>query len=302
MKTLAIVIPAYKSAYLDRTLQSLVNQTCQRFHLYIGDDNSPFTVYEVIKPYFKQLDITYVRFDTNLGGTSLVQQWRRCVNLTSEDYIWLFSDDDLLPIDAVERFWKFEEQMSGKFDICRLQLDFINRDDQHLLTYGRHPEWQTAKAFLIERLQGQTLSAASEYIFTREVYKKYGFVEFPVAWCSDDASWIQMGEQKGLFTIEGLPVLMRMSGDNISSSNYQRAARLDAVLQFASWIRTRYILQSQILEHYIRNQINLLHLPLYMRFRIWYCKSVSKKWRLALIMNSRLIYKLIIVLDNHNIK
>ena len=39
---LAIIIPAYKAAYLDRTLDSLSQQTDKEFSIYIGDDNSPY--------------------------------------------------------------------------------------------------------------------------------------------------------------------------------------------------------------------------------------------------------------------
>ena len=47
-ETLAIVIPAYKRDFLAETLQSLVNQTNQHFHLYIGDDHSPYNLKEVV--------------------------------------------------------------------------------------------------------------------------------------------------------------------------------------------------------------------------------------------------------------
>lgn len=38
---LAIIIPYYKLIFFEATLQSLVNQTDQRFRVYIGDDASP---------------------------------------------------------------------------------------------------------------------------------------------------------------------------------------------------------------------------------------------------------------------
>ena len=37
---LAIVIPAYKAAFFERTLESIALQTDQRFRVYIGDDAS----------------------------------------------------------------------------------------------------------------------------------------------------------------------------------------------------------------------------------------------------------------------
>lgn len=40
---LAIIIPYYKLAFFEENLQSLSNQTDQRFKVYIGDDASPET-------------------------------------------------------------------------------------------------------------------------------------------------------------------------------------------------------------------------------------------------------------------
>ena len=55
MKRLAIIIPAYKSKFLRQTLDSLVNQTNQNFNLYIGDDNSPFNIKEIVDDYKDKL-------------------------------------------------------------------------------------------------------------------------------------------------------------------------------------------------------------------------------------------------------
>lgn len=292
-ETLAIVIPAYKMQYLDDTLQSLANQTCQRFKVYIGDDCSPSPIRDVVEPYFNRIEVSYIRFDTNFGRSSLVQQWYRCVNLTSEDYIWLFSDDDVLPNDAVERFWQFAEEHRGNFDICRFQLDFIDNQSKHMLTLGRHPIWQSASDFLRERLLGATLSAASEYVFTRQAYLQYGFVEFPVAWCSDDASWVQMGERRGIFTIEGVPVLMRMSGDNISSSNFQTKQRFEAVILFLQWISQRYSINQSILTEYIRTQIVILDVPFATRCKILKCTCLTNLSKLSLLLNHNIVYKVL---------
>ena len=109
MKSLAIIIPAYKDTYLRETLDSLVSQTINDFVVYIGDDCSPYNLKSIVNEYECKLNIVYVRFDNNLGGQSLVAQWNRCVAMSKEKYIWLFSDDDLLPPNAVERFWNFEE-------------------------------------------------------------------------------------------------------------------------------------------------------------------------------------------------
>ena len=52
MKSLAIIIPAYKDTYLRETLDSLVSQTINDFVVYIGDDCSPYNLKSIVNEYF----------------------------------------------------------------------------------------------------------------------------------------------------------------------------------------------------------------------------------------------------------
>lgn len=94
---LAIVIPAYKSTFLAAALDSIAVQTCQDFTLYIGDDNRPNHLGAIVDRYRDRINLVYHRFDTNLGGKDLVAQWERCIDMSQgEEWIWLFSDDDVM--------------------------------------------------------------------------------------------------------------------------------------------------------------------------------------------------------------
>jgi hypothetical protein len=73
---LAIIIPFYKLTFFDETLQSLANQTDKHFKVYIGDDAS----LEKLFKYKGKFDFVYQRFETNLSGISLTQQWERCID------------------------------------------------------------------------------------------------------------------------------------------------------------------------------------------------------------------------------
>jgi glycosyltransferase involved in cell wall biosynthesis len=49
MNKLAIIIPAYKITFLDEALNSIANQTCLDFTVYIGDDASPHNIESIVK-------------------------------------------------------------------------------------------------------------------------------------------------------------------------------------------------------------------------------------------------------------
>ena len=95
---IAVIIPAYKDTYLLNTLISINNQTDKKFNLYICNDSSPYNIEKVLADFKKinKIHFEYIKFENNLGGSDLIQHWNRCINqIKNEEWIWLFSDDDL---------------------------------------------------------------------------------------------------------------------------------------------------------------------------------------------------------------
>lgn len=108
---LAIVIPAYKSEFFYVALESIAKQSCKDFTLYIGDDASPDDLKTIADKFTGKINIVYHRFHENTGLKDLAKQWEQCVGLSEdEDFIWLFSDDDLMPADGVELFYRAIEK------------------------------------------------------------------------------------------------------------------------------------------------------------------------------------------------
>ena len=81
--------------------------------MYIGDDCSPGNLYSIVEKYENRIPIVYKHFDENLGGKDLVAQWERCIDLVGdEEWIWLFSDDDIMDPTCVENFYRYIASVS----------------------------------------------------------------------------------------------------------------------------------------------------------------------------------------------
>lgn len=217
---LAIVIPAYKSTFLSAALDSIAAQTCKDFTLYIGDDCSPHDLKSIVDKYTDKINIVYKRFDENLGGRDLVAQWERCIDMTQgEEWLWLFSDDDVMESECVASFFK-EIQINGTtHDIYHFNVKVIN--DKGIIT--RTPKKYPLVIFSIDyykgKMSGVYISLVVENIFSRNVYEKNeGFQNFDLAWGSDTATWIKFMNEKGMKSIIGPNVLWRSGSENISSS------------------------------------------------------------------------------------
>ena len=237
---LAIVIPAYKADFLRDALESIASQTSQQFHLYIGDDNSPQDLYSIVRSFEGRINLTYKKFEANLGGQDLVAHWDRCIDLThDEEWIWLFSDDDVMGADCVETFFEGMRQNEGT-DLFHFNIKVIDRNGQPVKTCNPFPERMAVNDFFSQRIQYQVNSTVVEYIFSRKKYLQSGFINFDLAWCSDDATWIEFGRDAGIVTLAGPTVYFRESGINISSDLKDRSVvlrKVNSSVAYIHWVK-----------------------------------------------------------------
>ena len=241
---LAIIIPAYKSAFLDATLKSIFSQTDNRFNLYIGDDASPNNLFSIVEPYLEYSNVFYYRFDSNLGGYDLVSHWNRCIELTNnEEWIWLFSDDDLMDSNCVEEFYYYIKENS-EAQLLHFNVQIIDENDNNLKELLPFPEKCDNYFFFKSRLNYEIYSFAVEYVFKRELYiRKEKFQNFDLAWCADDATWIKFSSDSYINTIPRTIVKWRYSGSNISSikSDYSIISRkILAGAAYINWVENQF--------------------------------------------------------------
>lgn len=240
MKThqLAIVIPAYKAKYLRDTLESISQQTCKNFTLYIGDDHSPEDIYSIVQQFENKINIIYKRFDTNLGGKDLVKQWERCISLTQEEeeWIWIFSDDDIMGKRCVESFYNTIK--TNNYDVFHFNVKEINQNGEETGKKSQYPEVISSYSLYKGKMMGKLLSLVVENIFSRDIYKKTnGFQNFDLAWGSDTATWIKFCANTGMKTIYTDYIYWRISPDNITPTTSQAIVerKLNALINYLEW-------------------------------------------------------------------
>lgn len=247
MHNLAIIIPVYKIDFFDRTLASLSKQTCKDFTVYVGDDCSPNDFEGLIADYQDKLDIHYTKFKTNLGGKDLVAQWERCVDLSQgEPWLWLFSDDDELEPNCVERFNKTIEDYPNisliHFDVK--VIDAVgNPVTNKQFVKANFAEHYTAKEYTKARLKYKINSFVVEYVFRRDTFIECGrFQNFDMAWGSDDATWIKMSMDAGITTTKGAHVCWRLSNANITPRRNPETMlrKLYSVIDFLNFLDNQF--------------------------------------------------------------
>lgn len=237
MKSIAIVIPAYKPDFLQDTLNSLKKQSCQEFSVYIGDDASPYDLFGIVDAFRNQLDLHYHRFQDNLGGTNLVGQWERCLQLAKdEEWVCLFSDDDLMQSKCVELF--HQTDIPDSTNILHYDIDLINESNEVIQTCPPFPHIIDDADFFDLLFRRKLVARMPEFIFRRSFLNEHGFIPFDLAWRSDTATVLSAARTEGILTLSGTDckVQWRVSSKNISGQNQLKKRKNLASIAFFNWV------------------------------------------------------------------
>ncbi|QOD61525.1 glycosyltransferase family 2 protein [Polaribacter haliotis] len=249
---LAIVIPYYKLTFFEQTIKSLANQTNKQFKVYIGDDASLENPQTLLAEYKYKLNYSYKRFDENLGGISLVKQWNRCIELIGdEEWIMILGDDDYLESNVVECWYNSFKEFKDKTNVIRFSTKDVLEQSNLIENKSCQPIWENSIDSFFRRIKGLTGSSLSEHIFSRKSYEKFKFIDYPLAWHSDDQAWLDFSDGKPIFSINNASCYIRISNLSISGKNDNLDLKKEATLMFQkNFISEKFYLlnKSQKLE------------------------------------------------------
>ncbi len=215
------LLPAFKGKYLDEMLKSIKAQTYTDFKVLISDDCSPEDLRSICEPFLSDPRFSYRRNEENMGSKSLVSHWNLLVDMCDTEYLIMASDDDvyepqfLAEIDALV-------QKYPNVDLFRAR---VRKIDIHENTIAEDPvsaEHECQVDFIYGQYCLRRLDCIGNYVFRLQTLEmKNGFVDFPLAWGSDEATVMQMSSN-GVCITPSILFNFRISGANISSSSNNR--------------------------------------------------------------------------------
>lgn len=230
---LAIVIPYYKLTFFETTLESLANQTNKRFNVYIGNDASPENPKNLLEKYQGKFDFEYHRFENNLGRTTLVKQWERCIDLIGEEeWIMVLGDDDRLDKNVVHAFYENLEEIKSVSNVVRFASCKIDELGKETSSIYYNPKIGSSSDILFKGVR----SSLSEYIFRKKQIENIGFKEFPLAWFSDVLAVLEFSNFKNIFSINEAKIYIRISDLSISGKKDNFKLKSKAKFEFYSYL------------------------------------------------------------------
>tara|TARA_Y100000590_G_scaffold175838_1_gene200921 strand:- start:3503 stop:4279 length:777 start_codon:yes stop_codon:yes gene_type:complete len=108
-----VILPNYnKSTFLKEAIDSVVNQSFRKFHLYIIDDNSTDNSIRIINNYSKLENITIIKLNKNMGPSFCRNYGMR---VSKSKYISFIDSDDTWMKEKLEKQIYFMEKENLSF-------------------------------------------------------------------------------------------------------------------------------------------------------------------------------------------
>ncbi|WP_308992659.1 glycosyltransferase [Mariniflexile litorale] len=199
----SIIIPNYNHAkFLQQRLDSVFNQTYQNFEVILLDDCSTDNSQSILLEYAKAPKVSHCVFN-EVNSRSPFKQWKKGLDLSQGDYIWIAESDDYCELNFLE--CSVKRLLEGT-DICYAQSYDVdehgkNRKNRVLYTAQFQPNIceqdfnMEGNVFNINYLLVKNvIPNASAVVFKRDIVKDTFFddVLLKMRMCGDWLFWIQL--------------------------------------------------------------------------------------------------------------
>lgn len=174
-KMISIIIPAYNvKSYIQRALNSAVNQTYPSVEVVIVDDGSTDGTWNVIQNYEKQYPNVVAIHQENMG-VSVARN--NAIRISKGEYFLFLDSDDWLEEDTVETLIKYQEENQDYLICCDRYFAYLNEHGKIYKERQRRkkePETVEQKSALLTVGTGKyNLQSACYKIFKKEITEEY---------------------------------------------------------------------------------------------------------------------------------
>ena len=300
----SIIVPNYNHArFLEERINSILNQTYQKFELIILDDKSTDNSLEVINKYKDNPHISHIIINEENSGSAF-KQWEKGIKLAKGNLIWIAESDDCCKLNFLEKnisnFILFpnlvisyscsntvnEDSVIGN----KMQTKVFNKD---LLFSG--------KAFNKKYMyRGTAILNASAVVFKREaslnVDKKYIYYKSG----GDRLFWMEIARQGDVFVMAEPLNYFRHHGNNTTSRCFYNGTSFFEAKDTYDFIKENYKIsfwQRLLIKSYYIEKI---------RKRVFESDKIKKQlldyWSPNFVIDSYLFIQKLVSLFKNKIK
>jgi len=264
MPTVSVIIPNFNhERFLQKRIDSVLNQTYQDFELILLDDCSTDGSRSILSAYANDPRVRIEFNEVNSGST--FKQWNKGVRLASGKYIWLAESDDYADERLLERLVAvLESDPAITFAYCQ-SWRVINNDQldgfaDFYLDYLEKGRWKSD--FRIDGhaecqnyfICANTVPNASAVVFRRAVYERVGGADESLRLCGDWKLWMAMAlEGKMAYLSEPLNYF-RWHDKSVRNMSNKGALDVAESLKVVHWILDQVTPTDEVLKGMCRGR------------------------------------------------
>lgn len=223
----SILVPAYKRAFLEECINSILAQSYKNFELIIVNDASPNDLDSIIAKYSDER-IKYYRNQVGFGAMHVVGNWNKCLEYATGDYAICMGDDDKLLPQCLEEYIKVIEAYPN-LDVYHGMTMMIDEKSHIVDVQTPRPVYESLYSLMYYRWFKKRRQFIGDWLFRVDPLKKRGgFTDLPYAWESDDCSSYLACGNKGVANTQTPVFLYRVSTQTISSNTSNTKEKLTA--------------------------------------------------------------------------
>lgn len=248
----SVIVPNYNHArFIEKRIQSILNQTYQDFEIICLDDASTDKSLEILQKYLNHPKLKLVANTRNSGCT--FKQWNKGVRLAKGEYIWIAESDDTANPLLLKRLTDVLNE-NPDVGIVYCESNFINENDDII---GSHLDqldkldtnlWQSNFTMDGREMLGSYMVAvnaipnASAVLFRKKLYNRIGGAEENMRLCGDWMTWAKM-------------LLVQNIGFIAEPLNYFRIHK--TTVRNSLHYKPRYLIEYIQVVRFIFNNINI---------------------------------------------
>jgi len=223
-KLVSICIPTYNAEKtIERTLQSILNQTYRNLEILIVDNASTDSTLRTLKK-FKDFRIKIYRNSENIGAE---HNWTKCVRLATGDYIAIFHADDIYNQRIIEKQIKILENHPSVLAVFTM-ADYINNDDKIIGGCNLPPELKHKNIYnfseiFIPVLNQENIFITPSAMVRGEIFKKcipFDWDHFETA--ADLDMWLRISKMGQIAILDEKLIKYRRGSIGSYQYNYLR--------------------------------------------------------------------------------
>ena len=180
MKKVSVIVPVYNvEEYLDKCLDSLVNQTLKDIEIIVVNDGTKDNSQEIVDRYVKEYPKMVFSYIKENGGLSSARNFG--MKKATGEFIGFVDSDDYVEYDMYEQLYNKAKETKADIVCCQATYRYAIHGDKKIFT---HPEYFGKSISKEPRILVQAKSYAWNKIYKRELWDNF---EFPVQYFEDSA-------------------------------------------------------------------------------------------------------------------